>query len=479
MKPNNRITYRFDVQGAQTAKDKPEREKVVGGEPLSAELDKHSGQALHGKNNVVPLYQRNAANGIGEVQPWNNAYQEDIGALEQLIREADAEAEAEGAQPPVEPSTPNAEDLSRWPAIVQQPSFSEAKSSEKQWPVINPDAEWISRGGDSGYQPSVEPFGNRQSPEIIAGDTRRTGGKGPSWLHVFLSVSGALATGAIFGYLILTLFTGGPAQPDRDTQGDTGIPVVQPGTKETIGLDDLTGVPVGSKEGEGGKDGKNGEVVDPGAANAATVNVAGIQRTYTLLQYGVFSNTEGRDAALGQLKDIGLAGSSMKTPEGYRVYAGIALDGTKAAVVIGGLPDILLYKKEVAVQGPDKLTFAGGAEKAEAFFAATNDLIGTWSDLVVAQLEQPSLSKLGKAASEGWQAQLAQWTANAAEMESGLPEDVRSSYFVKLKKAMDTAAGSMKAYDENPSKAQLWSVQTALMEAVLVQKEWFESPSAL
>jgi hypothetical protein len=198
-----------------------------------------------------------------------------------------------------------------------------------------------------------------------------------------------------------------------------------------------------------------------------------------LLQFGLFSNAEGRDAAIKQLKDGGLAAASMKTAEGYRVYAGIAMDGNKAGAISSGLPDILLYKKEVAVKAPERLPFAGGEEAALAFFASTNDLIAAWSDLVVAQLEQPSLSPLGSVAAEGWRSRHEQWTVHAAAMKEGLSDQAGQTYFAKIRTAVDNAAASMTEYDKNPSKAHLWSAESALMEAVLAQKEWFESTSAL
>lgn len=490
MKPNNRITYRFDVPANRPAKDKLEK-SVVGDvrELETTPINGNPGQATFAKNNVVPLYPHSASNGIVGDQPWHNAYQEDVGALEQLIREAESatgQTDTDDAQ----------EELAR-----EKRTFGHAAGSEEQWvpiraeamlpspvAVVTPNSDRLP--AESGRMESERRMVPAFETDIAEGNgsyrshhaddvwdggaetratSRRPGGNGPSWLHVFLSVGGALATGAIFGYLILSLFTGSSIWPGADKPANVeDLPVIQPETREPLGLDDLAGATKDDGDDTGG-------AIVPGAA----VNVSNVTETYTLLQYGVFSNADGRDAAIKQLRDGGLAAASMKTAEGYRVYAGIALDGTKAGVIGSNLPDIALYKKEIALQAPERLPFSGGEEAALAFFSSTNDLIAAWSDLVVAQLEQPSLSPLGSIAAEGWRAKHEQWTVRSAAMEEGLSDPGGAAHFAKLKKAIDLAAAAMTEYDNNPSKSHLWSAESRLMEAVLTQKEWFESSSAL
>ncbi|MHA6485156.1 hypothetical protein ACX1C1_25020 [Paenibacillus sp. strain BS8-2] len=446
MKPNNRITYRFDIPESRPKQDKPHR--LIEAErtwDTAPDIDTEEQKQLptSSKLNVIPLYYPSSSNVIEEAQPWNNAFQEDIGALEQLIREAESDDHPSSASKQTE-----------W----EHPIVPAAPEQVPVTTIITP--QW---------QPVVDwEYETKTDKPVI---TRRTGGKGPSWLHVFLSVGGALATGAIFGYLILTLFTGATIWPggERADNGGNTQPVVQPEVREPIGLDDLQDDP---------------QVDETKGANennlpAASIQAGSIAHTYTLLQFGLFSNAEGRDAALKQLKDGGFAAASMNTPEGYRVYAGMALDGTKAGVIVSNVPDLLLYKKPVTLQGPDQLPFAGGEEVAQGFFVSTNELIATWSDLVIAQLEQPSLSPLGAAAAEGWRTRHEQWTVHAAAMEKGVSDPGGETYFGKLRTAIDKAAVSMTEYDNNPSKAHLWDAETSLMEAVLAQKEWFESSSAL
>lgn len=500
MKPNNRITYRFDVQGRVPAKDKPEMQRdAVRPAHRTEELSSADGQAPSFQNNVVPLYPQSAPNVMNEVQPWNNAFQEDISALEELIRGTDTGKKAKeepGMDSPArlleaEPDT----DRPSWmthaaPETERSARKSDAASETERPSVLSLDFSKHTTLGE-GEQPWQAEYEESRRSAAIVPTVRRSGGKGPSWLQVFLSVGGALATGAIFGYLILTLFTGSTLWPSGESGGDGEKPaVVQPESKEPIGLHDLAGQKNGNKDG-GKENGENtasngadsgagaGSGAGQGDQPAATVNVNDVSSSYTLLQFGVFSNTEGRDAALKQLKDGGLAAASTKTAEGYRVFAGIARDGSKAGIIVAGLPDVTLFKKEVAVQAPDKLPFAGKEEAAKAFFASTNELIGTWSDLVVAQLEQPSLSPLSASASEGWRARHEQWAAHASAMKEGISGVTGETYFTKLKTAIDTVAAAMTEYDKKTSKAHLWSAETALMEAVLSQKEWFESTSAL
>ncbi len=53
------------------------------------------------------------------------------------------------------------------------------------------------------------------------------------------------------------------------------------------------------------------------------------------------------------------------------------------------------------------------------------------------------------------------------------------AYLDKVILAINSAVKSMIEYDKKPSHAHLWSTQTQLMEAIITQKKWFETISAL
>lgn len=418
MKSNNRITYRFDRQGRQVT------DREVNMLPAKEKNRKH--ETLE---KVVPLYPDHAANVIDELHPWDSAYQQDVGALEELIR-----------------------------SESDYPSEKLAGSSEES----SEEAEWdrIASSDGAAY---------------------RSRSNGPSWFHVFLSVAGALATGALFGYIVLSLLTGGLIWNGGDNRDSSA----SDSNRESVSLDELIRLPMTESAGnEGGqslhsdKPGNNGP---DNSVPALSVNISGTRHSFTMLQYGVFSGTEGRDDAILQLADKGLPHSSSSSANGksYPVYAGIAISQAQASTLAGQMTGLELYKKELVLQSPDRFIFGGEEKEARLFFEKTNELLSSWSTLMIAQLEQPSLSPLGGAASKAWQESYKEWLETASIMKNGLMEDKGLSYMTRLTDAFGSISQLMLAYDKDPSKAALWKAQTGLMEAVLAQKEWFETMSAL
>lgn len=446
MNPNNRITYRFDRQG----------------KPVTEQGDKQSATELKRKQSptskVIPLYQAAAPNHIDDIHPWDSVFQEDVGALEKLIRESD------------QPESESVYRETATPAYDQDETLNDHRTSERkerfssyEWQMDDEEADTrdILPGNDS-----------------TSGGVYRRSSRSPSWFNVFLSVAGALATGALFGYLVLNLFTGGiiwpgsSAENNASNQETTG--------EQVISLDDIVSLPMENAgiAGEQVNAGSGSNLDNPDTAvPAASVSVGGAY-SYTFLQYGVFSGTSTRDDALKQLADKGLPRSSAQTGDKYPVYAGIAADGVQAETLSAAMPGLLVYKKDIAIN-PGKVLFNGSEETANQFFEQTNGLVASWSTLIVTQLEQPELSPIGKAASVAWKEKHKAWAETAAEMNKGVADEKGISYLSALMGAIEEGAESMLAYEKQASKGSLWKAQTSLMEAVLAQKEWFESMSAL
>lgn len=419
MNPNNRITYRFDRQGKQV----PEREDK---HPSADSIRKQSPVSK-----VIPLYQSAAPNHIDEAHPWDSVFQEDVSALEKLIRDS------------------------------EQPELAPVYRETNDLPEVEREEEDI-------------------SDILLENDSNSSGvyrrsSKGPSWMQVFLSVAGALATGALFGYLLLNLFTGGFIWPGS-AANNAGNQITS-GDQE-ISLDDIVNLPMENAGGEGEQASPaSGQGVKEEAVPAASVSIGGTF-SYTFLQYGVFSGTETRDEALKQLVDKGLPRSSSKSGDKYPVYAGIAVDQAQAETLAAAMPGLLVYKKDMAIT-PEKLLFSGSEETANRFFEQSNGLAASWSALIAAQLGQSELSPIGEAASVAWKEKHKAWAETAAEMKKGVTDEKGISYLAELTSAIENGAESMLAYEKQASKENLWKAQTSLMEAVLAQKEWFESMSAL
>ncbi|RJX41425.1 hypothetical protein D3P09_05475 [Paenibacillus pinisoli] len=457
MKPNNRITYRFDRQGQQIGhkEEKPQRTEER--------------RKLSPAGNVIPLYQPAASNGIDDTHPWDSVFQEDVGALEKLIRDSEGEPGRGHAHTDIEASIRNG--ASAAPSQdLHEPEASDPWAS-LQHDITVPSApereherEYDWRRGENRHHLIVDDEG----PVI-----RKTGG--PSWLNVFLSVAGALATGALFGYFILTLFTGGIIWPGSSQNGSAA-------EGKGVTLDDIVNLPVAGgiddedKGGAGAKTPPSGQPDKPAAT--ATVSLGG-EQSYSVLQYGVFKGTEGRDEAMRQLAAKGLPAAAIHSGDSYYVYAGLATSQKEAEVLAAEMPDMLIYKKELKLALPDRIAFTGSEGDAKQFFERTHALVASWSSLIVTQLEQADLSPIGEAAAKAWQDKLGEWKNSAETMKKGVGDSKEGEQLAKLTDAIGDAGNAMLAYGKAASKANLWTAQEALMRAVLAQKEWFESMSAL
>jgi hypothetical protein len=537
MNPNNRITYRFDRAGNAIS------EQNQGSEAKPESAVKMS------KEKVVPLYPAYEQHSVNEQSPWNSPFQDDIAALEKLIRETEQEATK-----PVRPSSSKAfkseksakpgqaAASSLHPDTLQSDEFEEHSHKMQSGKQINEvqersrkiqtdrqfnefeersrkiqsgkqinelddlpassgriedaleaaaydgrgrvrqpaaasgeagaDTDWP--GQASAYrEPEFEPdrpFADyeEEKPQRRIARTNRT--QGPSWVNVFLSVAAALATGALFGYFLLSLFTGASLWPIGASQKEGALPA-------TGSISDSATDP--NTANNGNKAGGAGAAENPAVAPAKTVALSGLDQTYYMLQFGVFNTPEGRDTALAQLAAKGLAAATLAGADNYRVYAGVAVDKSNAETVQAQLGDIELYIKAVTIETPDHIAYNGPAEEAQSFFADTKELVYMLDELTLTQLEQPSLSPLGEAAAQAWQTKYAEWTKKAEALRIGITDEQGKAYAAKLAESVQGAAKALQDYDQKLSKAQLWIVQTSLMESILIQKEWFDSISAL
>lgn len=516
MNPKARITYRFDHKTAESG-----AKRTNGPEG--------GGETKGGEAKVVPIGRdREEMTFTTEIASWKSPFQDDIGALEQLIRDTDADyASAErkgansgsvktgqakngtikvgavknvedarrsskGAPPSVTASGPatagggrpdalrpdgartaaadDADGGSYWfsaDASLLLPADGEdlpdwmPKVPHREGPVIERDAEAASssRFGSFGRYSTVRSRGPA---------------RGPSWMKVFLSVTGAIATGALFGYVLLSLFADQPSLP-------SGRPGAEQTSQEgaTASPGDETSVPASGEDGEKAPESGAGEERNAAANPAGTVAVKAPERTYQMLQFGVFSSSEGRDAAIAQLKDKGLAAAALSTDADFRVYAGIADNRSEALALSARMPDLEVFIKQVDVPAATSLPFAGKSEELQSFIDLTGELVGQLGKLTVAQLEQPSLSPIGEAAVESWKETHEQWTKAAAAAQAGAGDGAGKTAIAEIVKSLNSAAVALEEYNRKPAVSHLWSVQSALMNAVLAEKGWRESASAL
>ncbi|WP_046229386.1 hypothetical protein [Paenibacillus algorifonticola] len=491
MNSKNRITYRFDQAGQASRTENKQMAAVQTAVETPAASAQQGASEQGDFAEVIPLYKNTAPYSDTQFSPWSSHVEEDMDQLEQLIRESDSLSSAESKtkpanrirshdDSPISLKTPRqmvdkellAGDSEEQHQLDEKLAVPLYNDYPQQQVPFSGDLNRTSEATEQGPENARYGWANdseRHSPELELGNrpvrSIRRLGHSPSWINVFLSVAGALATGALFGYLLLSLFLDSSSLSSSHSGGGQSSAV--------------SGNPA-SQNAENGL-GTGAGVGNSGSAEAPleTVELAIQPQAYHLLQYGVFSNSEGREAAMEELASKGLAAAAATTADDYRVYAGMAGDRSRAIALSKMLPGTEVYVKELIIQAPQQFPFTGKATDANSFFEQTNALVSMLDDLALAQLEQPVLAPLGETAAKGWRAEHQKWTLSIKAMESGIQGEAGKASMGAVVQAVNTAASSLTEYDKNPSQAHLWSVQRALMEAILAQKTWFETIRAL
>jgi hypothetical protein len=374
---------------------------------------------------------------IGQEQnfaSWTGPYQDDIRALEDIIRKTD----------PVDRRTP----WTRSP-VKDEPLYA------NPWPKQEtPVLELIPPVSatppiDSGARNSGRPRPWDELPPIS--EEPYMAREGPSWGRVFLSIVAAVATGALFGYIVLSLFTGEPLFPVKSGENATTPVQASPGT---------LGVPKPNASSEP-------QTQSSGQSTQSDKEVAALSQIdanmYYMLQYGVFKTEESMKTAINQLKDKGLS-SAEEVLDGYRVYVGAALTRKDAELLASQMPDLKVYIKPV--QGNSLVVPSVDLSDTEVQFVNSSDkLIGLLVQHAGIGLQEIKPKALSEADMAELKAAYQSWLAAApvADKLSGDAGDSALSIVHSLKSAMQ----SMTNFNQTPSRNQLWNTQSSVMEALL------------
>ncbi|MFC5468320.1 SPOR domain-containing protein [Cohnella suwonensis] len=400
-----------------------------------------------------------------QIVAWDSPYQDDIRALEEMIRKTERPKETvapaalfrkptvkavrDAAKPAAaaddaEPAT--GIDLSEVEASEAARERKRNGSFEGAGVAAFESSSWYARireGNDSGA-------GEGADPER---DPARGGG--PSWGRVFVSVAAAIATGALFGYLALSLFTGEPLFPGKSS-GD--VPVSGSGTAEILpsqAAETFSKYPVVSSSPDSSSDGQETD------RSAGTVTLAA-SPAY-LLQFGKFQNIESMQEAVKQLKEKGYVYAT-DASDGYRVFAGVATTQSDAQRLSARLTDAELYVKPFGGEALDvssAVLSPEGAEYLNASSAYTKQLIEfTQRELSTNGANEPGQDVADKLA-EGerlWR----QTSASSDKVGAARSTDAKA-----IAQALNAASLTLSDYAREPSRARLWSVQAQAMKALL------------
>lgn len=427
---------------------------------------------------------------------WNSPYQDDIHALEEIIRnepkttfpppientndwtDHGALAHEYPAEKPLnerwtlppspfERSVGNrmsdgvAESVNREPAHARQASPGASQGPARPPAPIAPGspaqqparARQAAPGASDGPawppDPVAPPNAVSNVPPSWMPDNVRTG---PSWWRVIVSVSAAVATGALFGYMVLALFTGEPLFP-----GKTGAEQRTNANVDTNKApSSAVTTPVSGTNGEG-------QTSTAPPASAAS-EVAGNE--FYVLQYGVFKSKESMQSAVDQLKAKHLPFAVDET-DGYRVYAGVAPTRDEANLLAAQLTGIEVYVKPLTgspLTSDEKLS-----QDVAGFMNAAAELQGKLLQLTLTGLldKQPQaplpddLAALEKS-EQNWLAASA-----AAKQLTGEAEETGAT----IVQALNAALQSMKQFNRDPSRGELWNVQQNVMQALFADRQ--------
>lgn len=280
------------------------------------------------------------------------------------------------------------------------------------------------------------------------------------WSTVTSAFIGAVITGIVFGFFVLTFFNDNIPPSDLTIgsnliQGEPPIVMLPDG--------ELTETIEGMEQAN-----TNGTE----AQNYSAVEVNLPAQTYYLLQNGVFTHDEGAKMALSDLTSSGFNGTAMTRDHIY-VYAGVVNDRDAALSLSHELQThhFEIYIKQFDIAPVRQVRWnAANAERIEAYMKQSNDLAKTLINVSILQLQKEMPSALEQTSMQ----MLSQLHQSVIDASAGLAEglgDEAQIVFNKMNGALNTAIVSMEEYNRNPAYSYQWQAQAALTEFVLLQEE--------
>ncbi|GIP30068.1 hypothetical protein J23TS9_51980 [Paenibacillus sp. J23TS9] len=272
-------------------------------------------------------------------------------------------------------------------------------------------------------------------PEL--GDASYRPRRPASLWKVIGTVTGAIVTGALFGFVVLSFF--------KDGSEGSIIPV-KPST-ESVSL----------------------AQTETGKAAPVAVKVQG--QSYYMLQYGVFSSKERVEQAQKELQQYGIAAGTDSDQEN-RVYAGMSTDREQAKLLSNQLKaqGLELYVKEITLPAASTMEFSGEADIVNQYFAVSSELVSNLSQLSAALLGQESPAALNAENTAALTDLHSRWMEAMKSLQTGLGTG-EEELGKQMEQTMNSAVSAITEYNRNRSKGHLWEVQSSMMQYISEQKE--------
>ncbi|WP_052675734.1 SPOR domain-containing protein [Paenibacillus sp. IHBB 10380] len=291
---------------------------------------------------------------------------------------------------------------------------------------------------ESNFQPSeVEKESSNKEYYGIHRPRRPT-----SLWKVFGTVTAAVVTGGLFGFVVLSFFDMGNIM-EQDARP------VSTQQSEIISSPDQAG-----------------------EAEQMMVVKADVEpQTYYMLQYGVFSSVDRVEQAKKELLGIGLAAGNDPDQEN-RVYAGVSLDREQAKLLSNQLKTqgVELYVREIQLPSATELAFSGDSESVSRYYSVSSALISSLSHISATRLGIERPTALSSDETNELTKLHQQWIESMKTLQSGItPEG--NVIGKQMEQSMNSALSSVTEYNKNSSKGHLWEIQSNMMQYIMGQKQ--------
>jgi stage II sporulation protein B len=436
-----RITYRFEKGSGGSNKmqrahgnesenrENRDKRKVV---PLYQDEFRVVGDDRTPQGPESPIFDTQSLNQFTtDFGAWSSPFDEETERLEKLIRASDRPAEQE----------PNEE-------LEEDRSFGDGHDAETGFYSHN----------------TQDKASYYRGPWVDEGVTRSRYSRKTTtpWLKIISSVTGAVMTGLLFGFFVLSMFTG-----------------EEQGVMDSDSLDVLnsSSAPSQQEAKQPSAAENSASSLDATAATAAagTAVVQLPAKTYFMLQNGVFSSLEGAEEAQNTLRQRGLAAAAGDFADNYYIYAGMTTDRNDAYVLSHHLKEqeLEVYIKPYDIPAVNRIAWNGGnapSAQAQTYFARGSLLIKMIGDLSIMHLKEKQPASFDPTTMQSLRKEHQAWVGLLPVMQQGMPEQAQAA-LQKMTNAVHTAVISMEEYNKNPSFAHLWQAQSAIMEYILTEKQ--------
>lgn len=300
-----------------------------------------------------------------------------------------------------------------------------------------------------------------------------------SWFKVAASVVGAVATGAAFGFLVLSMFS----QDSQTNKTNVTVPTATNVTATNAAAPAKSAPTDQAVAVSGSVTPANtaGKAADPTGSIAASASVSSgalavvnvPAKTLTFLQSGVFSTSQGAVAAQSELKKKGLAAVS-DVGEKFPVYVGMASNRDEASRLAQQFQqkNIDVIIKSVDMPALSKIKWTGkSTDNVSAFITQGDNLVQQIAPLTVSHLTEAKLTGMDASQVQSVKTAYQTWQGMTSGVNEGLSEQGKAAV-LKISSAMNAAVASLDEYRKSPSASTLWQTQNAILQAALAQKEF-------